>query len=671
MNLKVLFLVLFAVLFFLIFLFPYEDDFPVLKGDYLGQKPPGLTPQIFAPGVICDSHTQGYPSFTVETKITFRADKLSDRVLFIKSGKSPVMSNMTAIATSRGLVVIDAHYKPACGHRIRQIIEEVFGRKDFTYLIYTHAGVDHMGGAVAFPEAVLIGHENCIDRIDGLREQLKSVDIREAMKPRLTLIQDKLDANPADSAEKIKLEEAMLYWSELTELMATGFEHPKPALSFADSMELHLDDVHIKLCYCTPGYSESDILIHVPEEKLLVVGDIFNKDRIPLISEKTDVRRWLDLFEPFAEGREEIRYIIGAHDELMTLSELKVRLDYLKDLWGGVMAARREGMSLEETKELFVFAQRFPHLSHLSTRWVSWPHDLHERNIEKIWEAAELRGPYLGQKPPGMIPEVFAPGIISTKASEGCSYFSTDQKLFVFVRGRSDQNGIFIMEQRDGLWSKPRLASFSAGKYDWDFAFAPDDKTIIVSSGRPIGKGGEPVRDYYLWKTKKAGDAWSEPVLLLPPVNTGQHDSYPCLTEDGTLYFFSNRDGGLGLGDIYKASRVNGQYPEVENLGAPINSEYHEVDAFVVPDESYMIFCSDRPGGLGKADLYVTFRKNDGSWTKPLNLGEKINSQYSEYIPSVSPDGKYFFFTTDKTGQRDIYWVDAKVIDDLKPDVLK
>jgi hypothetical protein len=150
-------------------------------------------------------------------------------------------------------------------------------------------------------------------------------------------------------------------------------------------------------------------------------------------------------------------------------------------------------------------------------------------------EQTICKGPYLGQKPPGLIPQIFAPGIISTDAAEGCSYFSTDQRLFIFVRGGSDQNGIFIMEQRDDLWSKPRLASFSAGTYDWDFTFAPDDKTVIVSSGRPIREGGSQVRDYYLWKTERTGDVWSKPMLLPPPVNTGQHDSYPCVTEDGTV----------------------------------------------------------------------------------------------------------------------------------------
>ena len=290
---------------------------------------------------------------------------------------------------------------------------------------------------------------------------------------------------------------------------------------------------------------------------------------------------------------------------------------------------------------------------------------------EKTSEFPVLKGPFLGQEPPGMIPEIFAPGIISTEAAEGCSYFSKDGSLFLFVRARSAQDGIFIMEQKEGVWSKPRLASFSSGRYDWDFTLAPDSKTVLVSSGRPIRKGGSPVRDYYIWMTERTGDVWSEPTLLPSPVNTGHHDSYPCVTEDGTLYFFSRRDGGMGLGDIYKSRKTNGQYAEVENLGAPVNTEYHEVDPFVVPDESYMIFCSNRPGGYGKDDLYVTFRKKDGSWTEPINMGEKINSPFQEYIPSVSPDGKYFFFTTNKSGNRDIYWVDAKIIKQLKPDDLK
>lgn len=279
----------------------------------------------------------------------------------------------------------------------------------------------------------------------------------------------------------------------------------------------------------------------------------------------------------------------------------------------------------------------------------------------------ELRGPYLGQKPPGRDPQVFAPGIISTEASEGGSSFSPDGSIYLFARANSALDGILIMEQVDGVWSKPVLASFSAGGHDWDFMLSPDGKTVFVASARPLRPGGSSTRDHQIWVSKKTGKQWSQPQLLPAPVYSGQHDSYPSVTTGGTLYFFSRRDGGIGLGDIYRAERKNGLYPEVKNLGAPVNSEHHEVDPYISPDESLLIFCSDRPGGFGKDDFYVVFRKQDGSWTQPVNMGNTVNSAAQEYIPYITPDGKYFFFTTNISGNRDIYWVDAGFIADLRP----
>lgn len=282
-----------------------------------------------------------------------------------------------------------------------------------------------------------------------------------------------------------------------------------------------------------------------------------------------------------------------------------------------------------------------------------------------------LKGAYLGQKTPGLTPEVFAPGIISTEATEGSSSFSNDGRLYLFARARSVEEGIFIMEQKNGVWSKPRLASFSAGKHDWDFMLAPDGKTIFVASGRPIREGGSPLRDHRIWVSERTDEVWSEPRPLPFPVNSGQHDSYPSVTNDGMLYFFSRRSGGMGNGDIYRSRKIMNRYSKVENLSEPINTVHHEVDPYIAPDESYIIFCSNRPGGFGKEDMYVSYKKDDGSWTAPVNMGDKVNSPFQEYIPYVTPDGKYFFFTSDKSGSRDIYWMDSEIIKELKPEKLR
>ena len=98
-----------------------------------------------------------------------------------------------------------------------------------------------------------------------------------------------------------------------------------------------------------------------------------------------------------------------------------------------------------------------------------------------------------------------------------------------------------------------------------------------------------------------------------------------------------------------------------------INTEHDEYDLFIAPDESYLIFSSDRPGGFGNVDLYISYKKGDGTWTEPKNMGRNINSGGAVF-PSVTDDGRFLFFQSRRGGNGDIYWVDAKIIEELKPD---
>jgi Tol biopolymer transport system component len=96
-----------------------------------------------------------------------------------------------------------------------------------------------------------------------------------------------------------------------------------------------------------------------------------------------------------------------------------------------------------------------------------------------------------------------------------------------------------------------------------------------------------------------------------------------------------------------------------------------ESDPCIAPDESYLIYCSKTLDGFGGYDLYITFRIPNGSWTEPINMGEGINSSGFDWIPFITSDGKYFFFNSDRSGNGDVYWVDTKIIETLKPDELK
>jgi len=135
------------------------------------------------------------------------------------------------------------------------------------------------------------------------------------------------------------------------------------------------------------------------------------------------------------------------------------------------------------------------------------------------------------------------------------------------------------------------------------------------------------------------------------------------ITEDGTIYF--PIDLGGDRRDIFRSRLVNGLYQPRESLGQTVNSFYDDSGPFIAPDESYLIFSSNRPGGYGTKDLYVCYRRGDGSWTPPLNMGYLVNGGQFESWASVSPDGKYLFVIKSRDGGN-TFWMDARVIGFLK-----
>jgi Tol biopolymer transport system component len=227
---------------------------------------------------------------------------------------------------------------------------------------------------------------------------------------------------------------------------------------------------------------------------------------------------------------------------------------------------------------------------------------------------------------------------------------------------------VFILELENGRWTSPRPAPFESRYQDWDYHFAPDGSALYFTSMRPTEAGAEPPQHGNIWKAQILASGWSDPMLLEPPINgPDHHDSSPSLTADGTLYFFSSRQGGYGGDDIYCSRLIDGAYREVNNLGAAINTEHHEYDLVVAPDESFLVFSSTRPGGHDDVDLYVSFRGFDGAWSEPRNLGEAVNATGAVF-PSLTDDGKYLFFQSRPNDCGTIFWVDARVIHEQEND---
>ncbi len=306
-----------------------------------------------------------------------------------------------------------------------------------------------------------------------------------------------------------------------------------------------------------------------------------------------------------------------------------------------------------------------------------------------------LKGNYFGQKPPGIIPEIFAPNIISTKNYERSLVFSRDyNELFYQMRGRQYNTFIVQMKKENDGWSKPEMAFFSGvNGYNDDYPFfSPDGNKLFFNSNRPIEPNGMVQSKADIWYLQKKENGWSDPIHIPSPVNSDAYESNPSVALNGNLYFESNRHSETNDWGIFLSKFTNGEYQKPEKLPAPIHSEKYEGHVFIAPDESYILFDSNRDGGYGDLDIYVSFNI-DGRWSEAFNLGDKINTYSHEVAPTVSPDGKYLFYTTFKlnpvrsefdkkkfsydelvnilnspgNGYGDIYWVSTEIIESFRP----
>lgn len=280
-------------------------------------------------------------------------------------------------------------------------------------------------------------------------------------------------------------------------------------------------------------------------------------------------------------------------------------------------------------------------------------------------QSAERKHQFVDQAPPGRTPVKFAPGIVSMpNRYEFGSIFSKDGTEFYFAMNVNRRAETMRMKLERNGWSKPERFLFDSIYSYNDPFFSPDQKRLYVISDRPLNGSG-PTKDYDIWYIERKGNKWSDPINAGPEVNSSGNDYYISFSSDGALYFGSNRKTDPGASenyDLHRAAFVNGKFQKAVNLGQPVNTEYYEADVFVSPDETFMVFCGDRPEGMGKGDLYVSFRNEDGTWAKAKNMGDRINTAGHEFCPFITSDGRYLFYTSNG----DIFWVDAQIISELK-----
>ena len=238
-----------------------------------------------------------------------------------------------------------------------------------------------------------------------------------------------------------------------------------------------------------------------------------------------------------------------------------------------------------------------------------------------------LPGNYLGQPLPGPEPQLFAPGIIST----GCTTRDVaitpdgDELYFCQVIGRFRYTAIMVSRRVDGRLTPPEVAPFSRDPR-WlhlEPALSPDGKKLFFLSNRP--ETGDEAEDNDIWVVERTTEGWAEPYNLGPPVNTDGAEFFPSLTTDGTLYFCRTAPDSRSH-SLFRSRLVDGAYQEPERLPDLVNAAPSQFNAFVAPDESYLIFGAvGLPDNRGAADYVICFRDEHDSWTAPVNLGDRIN----------------------------------------------
>ncbi|KJZ02692.1 PD40 domain-containing protein [Pseudoalteromonas piscicida] len=259
---------------------------------------------------------------------------------------------------------------------------------------------------------------------------------------------------------------------------------------------------------------------------------------------------------------------------------------------------------------------------------------------------------YFGEQPPGLVPKIFEPKIVSPNGEFESGTFTPDMQSFYFTKaiGEDKKRGFFVIHKENNQWGKASETDLHWPQFSYD-----GNKMFIGKMYR-----------------EREGGGWSEPKSPGAFIEHMAHGR--SVSASGTYYFTGYKKRGV-VGALYYSRLINGQYEEPIKLRDDMNQGEYIAGSMIAPDESYLIWSVQRAEGFGQSDLYISFKEQDGTWSNVVNMGTAINTEKQESSPQFSPDGKYFFFIrgawhVNGSGKRVYegkqYWVDIQLIKNLK-----
>ena len=268
-------------------------------------------------------------------------------------------------------------------------------------------------------------------------------------------------------------------------------------------------------------------------------------------------------------------------------------------------------------------------------------------------------------------PELYGPGVFSTAAWDYFMAWTPDQQDVFFCRASDDFSSfeIFEVQETGGRWTQPSHPRFAEQWSNSDPHVTVDGRRVFFISNRPFpGDTTRTARQSYdIWYADRQADgSWGDAQHLDAVINDPNGNEWsPTIAANGDMYFGSNKPpGGKSDQDIWVSRLVDGVYQPAENLGDSINTAGGEIEPWIAPDESYLIFSgARRADSVGTYDLYIA-EQRAGVWQRAHLLPNGINTKYFEFNPSVTPDGRWLFFSSNRKDGKlgDIYRVPMSAV---------
>lgn len=322
-----------------------------------------------------------------ESELPLNQNRLSERVLVVWIGDYMQSIATVALATDKGIVVIEGSLIRKNDARIRRVIEKEFGRNDFKYLINTHYHHDHTAGNQIYSDATIIAHKNLPA---GMKEELTGdglVRLVDKFKDMLKGTEEALEHIEPQSRDYKTAKERITCLKIVIKELKSGFVPTYPSMLFEKNLTIDMGDMTLELYSFGGMHTDSDIVIFIPEEGLVAVGDLPPDQWLPYIRKEltSDFSVTLENWGRIVESKWDIKHLNMAHSDMhLSVETFKEQYRYLNTLWQGLSEMHSQGLKIEDAKKKYSIEDDFPYFKDRIIQTSKG--NIHEYNIEAIWE---------------------------------------------------------------------------------------------------------------------------------------------------------------------------------------------------------------------------------------------------------------------------------------------